>query len=239
MCGHVFCYQCVSEYLTGDDNMCPATGCKELVGSDVIFSKATLRSFISDDLDGGPVNYQFVDKALVMQTDYNSSKIRAVLDILQAHSKLNSSDTEPCSSIGCNGSSSLVKEIEESSHSGVNVVRHTTIYSNMPNEGPIKTIVFSQWTSMLDLVEMSMSQSCIQYRRLDGRMSLASRDRAVRDFNLDPEVVVYCSFTLLERLLLGSFVAGNLCMVNFLIGLIRSSSTKIRTVKMSCRLLLC
>ncbi|PON87722.1 Cdk-activating kinase assembly factor [Trema orientale] len=199
MCGHVFCYQCVSEYLTGDDNMCPATECKELVGSDVIFSKATLRSCISDDLDGSP-DYQFVDKAIVMQTDYSSSKIRAVLEILQSHSKPNSLDTEPCSSVGCNGSSSLVKEIVDSCHSGISVVKRTTTYSKMPNEGPIKTIVFSQWTSMLDLVEMALNQSYIQYRRLDGTMSLASRDRGVKDFNSDPEVTV----------MLMSLKAGNL-----------------------------
>ena len=169
--------------------MCPAAECKELVGSDVIFSKATLRSCISDDLDGGsPVNYPFVDKSLVMQTDYSSSKIKAVLEILQSHSKPNSLDTEPSSSVGCNGSSSLGKEIADSWHSGVTVVKHTTTYSNMPNEAPIKTIVFSQWTSMLDLVEKALNQSFIQYRRLDGTMSLASRDRGVKDFNSDPEV---------------------------------------------------
>jgi DNA repair protein RAD16 len=43
MRGHVFCYQCVSEYLTGDDNTCLASDCKEQLGSDVVFSEATLR----------------------------------------------------------------------------------------------------------------------------------------------------------------------------------------------------
>ncbi|XP_062107990.1 helicase-like transcription factor CHR28 isoform X2 [Humulus lupulus] len=202
MCGHVFCYQCVSEYLTGDDNTCPATECKEQVGSDVIFSKATLRSCISDDLDGSPVNYPFVDKTLVMQSDYSSSKIKAVIEILQSHSKPNYLDGEPCSSVsaGCNGSSSLVKEFANSCHSRVDVLKHTTTYSNKPIEGPIKTIVFSQWTSMLDLVEDSLKQACIQYRRLDGTMSLVSRDKGVKDFNSDPEVTV----------MLMSLKAGNL-----------------------------
>ncbi|KAK9988170.1 hypothetical protein SO802_028409 [Lithocarpus litseifolius] len=60
-------------------------------------------------------------------------------------------------------------------------------YSETPDEGPIKTIIFSQWTSMLDLVETSLSESCIQYTRLDGTMTLGARDRAVKDFNTDPE----------------------------------------------------
>ncbi|CAH1416677.1 unnamed protein product [Lactuca virosa] len=55
---------------------------------------------------------------------------------------------------------------------------------------PIKAIVFSQWTRMLDLVEASLSQHCIEYRRLDGSMSLVSRDMAVKEFNTDPEVIV-------------------------------------------------
>jgi hypothetical protein len=38
-CGHVFGYQCVLEYLTGDDNTCPANDCKEQLGEDVVFSK--------------------------------------------------------------------------------------------------------------------------------------------------------------------------------------------------------
>jgi DNA repair protein RAD16 len=61
-------------------------------------------------------------------------------------------------------------------------------YSNSSTEGPIKAIVFSQWTSMLDLVEISLNQYCIQYRRLDGTLTLSSRDRAVKDLNTDPKV---------------------------------------------------
>ncbi|KAH8510901.1 hypothetical protein Peur_052536 [Populus x canadensis] len=79
-------------------------------------------------------------------------------------------------------------------------------YSNLLTEGPIKAIVFSQWTSMLDLVEISLNQYCIQCRRLDGiTMTLSSRDRAVKDFNTDHEagnlgmnMVVACHVILLD-----------------------------------------
>ncbi|XP_048333451.2 helicase-like transcription factor CHR28 [Ziziphus jujuba] len=168
MCGHVFCYQCVSEYLTGDDNMCPVSECKQQVGSDVIFSKATLKRCIYNDPDDSPVKSQFADNALVRQNEYSSSKIRALLEILQAHHKLNNQNSELSIKMEYNGNMS----------------------PKLPNEQPIKAIVFSQWTSMLDLVEMSLNQSSIQYRRLDGTMTLASRDRAVKDFNTDPEVTV-------------------------------------------------
>ncbi|XP_020966596.1 helicase-like transcription factor CHR28 [Arachis ipaensis] len=52
MCGHVFCYQCVSDYLNGDGNTCSAPGCKAALAKDGVFSKATLRSCLSDELGG-------------------------------------------------------------------------------------------------------------------------------------------------------------------------------------------
>ncbi|KAL8460394.1 hypothetical protein ACS0TY_032071 [Phlomoides rotata] len=53
-----------------------------------------------------------------------------------------------------------------------------------------KAIVFSQWTGMLDLLEGFLKNSSLQYRRLDGTMPIAARDRAVKDFNTLPEVTV-------------------------------------------------
>ncbi|XP_040997127.1 helicase-like transcription factor CHR28 isoform X3 [Juglans microcarpa x Juglans regia] len=192
VCGHVFCYQCVSEYLTGDDNTCPAPGCKEQLGSDIVFSKASLSSCLYDDVDSPTISRS--TERLVLQNEYGSSKIRAVLEILQTHCK------RP-KSMECNGSP-LSQEMTyiENGHSGVGAIKHTTVFSKPPAEGPIKAIVFSQWTSMLDLVEISLNDSCIEYRRLDGTMTLGARDRAVRDFNTDSEVTV----------MLMSLKAGNL-----------------------------
>lgn len=53
-----------------------------------------------------------------------------------------------------------------------------------------KAIVFSQWRGMLDLVEVQLKNSSIQYRRLNGRMSVHARDKVVKDFNTIPEVTV-------------------------------------------------
>ncbi|KAM2658221.1 hypothetical protein EV2_020960 [Malus domestica] len=183
MCGHVFCYQCVSEHLTGDDNTCPDAECKEQVGSDVVFSKSTLISCLSNNLDGTPMNSELGEKSIVLQNEYSSSKVRAIIEILQSHLEHNST--------GSSGDPAFGTEITDSIYSG---------FSSSPNNGPIKTIIFSQWTGMLDLVEASLNEYCIQYRRLDGTMSLASRDRAVKDFNTDPEIIV----------MLMSLKAGNL-----------------------------
>ncbi|KAJ8769906.1 hypothetical protein K2173_008988 [Erythroxylum novogranatense] len=180
MCGHVFCYQCVSEYLTGDDNMCPAPNCKELLGSDIVFSEATLRSCISANFDISSGYSNLEEKSIVLQDEYCSSKIKAVLEILHTLSRVQCSVSDQNGFTECNETS--------------------TTCSNMPSKGPIKTIIFSQWTSMLDLVQTSLNNYCIQYRRLDGKMTLGSRDKAVKDFNSDPEVIV----------MLMSLKAGNL-----------------------------
>ncbi|WCJ38974.1 SNF2 domain-containing protein / helicase domain-containing protein / zinc finger protein-related [Euphorbia peplus] len=152
MCGHVFCYQCVSDFLTGDENECPARGCKEQLGTDIVFSEDTLKSRMSDNQNSGAEHSESDGRSIVLHNEYSSSKIKAVVDILLSHRQKKSSDPEL--------------------------------------EGPIKTIIFSQWTGMLDLVQASLKHHRMDFRRLDGTMSLIARDKAVKDFNNDPKVTV-------------------------------------------------
>ena len=54
-----------------------------------------------------------------------------------------------------------------------------------------KTIVFSQWTSLLDLVEVPLKHKLKQkYCRYDGGMSRDQRDRSILDFMENPETKV-------------------------------------------------
>ncbi|PKI63962.1 hypothetical protein CRG98_015638, partial [Punica granatum] len=85
MCGHVFCYQCVSEYLTGDDNMCPESKCREQLGPDFVYTKATLRSCMSSCSESASTSSRPAVQSWIMDADYTSSKIKAVLQILQDH----------------------------------------------------------------------------------------------------------------------------------------------------------
>ncbi|KAK8311029.1 hypothetical protein V6Z12_D02G224200 [Gossypium hirsutum] len=200
MCCHVFCYQCVSEHLTGDDNTCPARGCKEQLGADIVFSRSTLRICITDGYNGSLVHPQF-ENSVILQDEYSSSKIKTVIEILKSKCLLKNSSLESQSAIGCSETSlSSEQTYKETDHSGIRVVKRTTVYSNSLADRPTKAIVFSQWTRMLDLVEHSLRNHSINYRRLDGTMSLAARDRNVKDFNNDPEVTV----------MLMSLKAGNL-----------------------------
>lgn len=54
------------------------------------------------------------------------------------------------------------------------------------DEGVIKTVVFSQWTSMLDKVEDALEAAGIRYDRLDGTMKRDERTRAMDALKYDP-----------------------------------------------------
>ncbi|OOG00516.1 hypothetical protein ASPCADRAFT_502814 [Aspergillus carbonarius ITEM 5010] len=66
-------------------------------------------------------------------------------------------------------------------------------------EGNEKTIIFSQFTSLLDLLEIPISREGWQYRRYDGTMKVADRTASVLDFTDNPDC----------RILLVSLKAGN------------------------------
>jgi len=54
-----------------------------------------------------------------------------------------------------------------------------------------KSIVFSQWTSMLDLIESAFVAAKIKCVRLDGKMPQYQREKAIKQFQEDPEVTVF------------------------------------------------
>ncbi|KAI1752665.1 SNF2 family N-terminal domain-containing protein [Xylaria castorea] len=65
------------------------------------------------------------------------------------------------------------------------------VVRNMTFSGPgDKSIVFSYWTSTLDLLSQLLGQSKTAYRQVDGRTSYAERSKALKAFKEDPEVVV-------------------------------------------------
>ncbi|XP_074269916.1 helicase-like transcription factor CHR28 isoform X2 [Silene latifolia] len=182
ICGHVFCNQCISERLTGDDNQCPVIKCKTQLCASSIFSKGALKSCrLSPEFsrDGSQVcspseSYDQAELAELSPAHcFNSSKIKTALKVLKSLSKPQ-----------------------------MIILDNTSMESSITDESPVaskgsassgvveKAIVFSQWTSMLDLLEDGLKECSIHYRRLDGTMSVLARDKAVKDFNTLPEVSV-------------------------------------------------
>ncbi|KAK9051732.1 hypothetical protein SSX86_028360 [Deinandra increscens subsp. villosa] len=164
-CEHVFCNQCLLEHLSSDDSQCPSSKCKVILNTSSIFSKETLKSSLDDEL----TEFSGVVKAEVNEPSACSSFSNIV-----ASEALDSSKIKAAVEV----LESIVKPREiGSDDNNVKVVRE-------------KAIVFSQWTRMLDLLEACLNKSSIGYRRLDGAMSIAARDKAVKDFNTLPEASV-------------------------------------------------
>ncbi|CDM29470.1 hypothetical protein DTO013E5_5196 [Penicillium roqueforti] len=53
-----------------------------------------------------------------------------------------------------------------------------------------KTVVFSQWTSFLNLIEPHLKQRGIKFARVDGKMQSVKRDNSINSFSNDPECTV-------------------------------------------------
>ena len=57
---------------------------------------------------------------------------------------------------------------------------------NGGNPAEDKVIVFSTWTTTLDLLEVVLQSKDISFRRLDGKCSLQEREAAVENMRDDP-----------------------------------------------------
>lgn len=53
-----------------------------------------------------------------------------------------------------------------------------------------KVVIFSQWTSFLDIVEHQLNENGFKYTRIDGKMLPPRRDAAMTTFEKDPECTI-------------------------------------------------
>jgi len=60
----------------------------------------------------------------------------------------------------------------------------------MPSEPPIKSVIFSGWTSHLDLIQMALEDNNIPYTRLDGKMTRMARTAALDKVRTDSSISV-------------------------------------------------
>lgn len=60
-----------------------------------------------------------------------------------------------------------------------------------PSSLPVKSIVFSQWTSMLNIIQHSLTKRGHKFVRLDGSMSREERAQVINEFQTDPSICVF------------------------------------------------
>nr|XP_043620780.1 helicase-like transcription factor CHR28 [Erigeron canadensis] len=166
-CEHVFCNQCILEHLSSDDSHCPSAKCKSILSRSSVFCKSTLSVSVSDQ----PCS----EEAEVVEPCSSNGPIDQLK--IEATKALESSKIKAAIEV-----LKSISKPQEITLNDTDFMRNSVVKE--------KAIVFSQWTGMLDLVEVCLKDSSIGYRRLDGTMSVVARDKAVKDFNTLPEVTV-------------------------------------------------
>ncbi|CAE6420337.1 unnamed protein product [Rhizoctonia solani] len=101
-----------------------------------------------------------------LQSAKHSTKIKALIDDLMPFSRANPY------SINYDPSSAEVQSVDKN--------------GNVVDDAPCKSVVFSQWTSMLDKIEDALEEAAIRFSRLDGTMKREDRSRAMDALKLDP-----------------------------------------------------
>ncbi|WQF87942.1 Putative helicase, Zinc finger, RING-type, Zinc finger, RING/FYVE/PHD-type [Colletotrichum destructivum] len=90
----------------------------------------------------------------------------------------------PCSAGAHNPSSTKIEAL----------VRNLRLEQAVNRQGieipPVKSVVFSYWTKMLDLTQMALHSNGFSFERIDGQMSLRSRSAAIHRFAEDMSCTV-------------------------------------------------
>ncbi|CAG9467162.1 unnamed protein product [Pedinophyceae sp. YPF-701] len=204
-CRHVFCAQCAAPALGGGPGadsggfQCPFCGL-ELSSIDLFTPDALAAADPSKAAEGKALARESAaGRACAVGEVPSSSKLDELMRQLDEMAGKSKSKKEPgAGAAGAAGGYSRVKSDRKLLGSfrklpPVPVAPAAAAGSGTASTAaamPDKAIVFSQWTSMLDLVQARLDAKKYGYRRLDGTMSIAHRERAIEDFQQRPEVTV-------------------------------------------------
>ncbi|EGO04472.1 hypothetical protein SERLA73DRAFT_82405 [Serpula lacrymans var. lacrymans S7.3] len=171
-CQHLFCLSCYRQCVcpgwpnVSQDTLRSCSACQTgLRPRDAVEVKPD-----SPGLDSAPkkrsVKREKRTKGVNLENFHPSTKVKSLLGDLIQFSKANpySANYDPAS-------------IE---------VQMVDDQGNRLDDGIVKTVVFSQWTSMLDKVEDALEVAGIRYDRLDGTMKRDERTRAMEALKHEP-----------------------------------------------------
>ena len=91
---------------------------------------------------------------------------------------------QPAASLGESSQEDVLDIDPETTSSKIEAMIHILKASDA--EDNTKTVVFSQWTSFLNIVETQLYKHGLNFTRIDGKMSAARRDAAIETLNTDP-----------------------------------------------------
>ncbi|KAI0756790.1 SNF2 family N-terminal domain-containing protein [Daedaleopsis nitida] len=175
-CQHLFCVGCFRNStfpgwpnVQADVHRCCSVCQTALAPNDAVLINldcSTLESMLSSGPKKKPGKKEKRQKGIALEDFHPSTKVRALLGDLIQFSKANpySANYDP----------------------GAIEVQMVDNEGNCLDDGVTKTVVFSQWTSMLDKVEDALEIANIRYDRLDGTMKRDERTKAMDALKHDP-----------------------------------------------------
>jgi len=160
-CGHVMCSSCFHTCTSQGPKLCPVCRERLPLKSDI----SSLESLCSESLDSEIVIQP--GKTSIISSHWRpSSKLSILFQKLHEISRLNH-----------RLKSGALKSCEK--------------YDLNDSKKPVKVLIFSQWTNMLDLVEHECSSNKMRFARLDGKLSVSKREQAIELFNNNPDVNIF------------------------------------------------
>lgn len=167
-CGHLFCKNCILRHLLSDPafSACASCGQKVLPGDLIPLPKKEDKNAAPS----GSFDLSFPAKPVSPPSSYSASTAGSTSS--------SASNSNPMASMAWKSSTKIDALMQEL----------TEVISRDPT---VKSIVFSQWTSMLDLVEIPLKSAGIRFVRLDGSMPQNQREVSIRSFRADPAVKVF------------------------------------------------
>ncbi|KAJ8539997.1 hypothetical protein K7X08_026386 [Anisodus acutangulus] len=109
----------------------------------------------------------------------------------------------------------LLAHISFASHTSTKIdALREEIRFMVERDGSAKAIVFSQFTSFLDLIHYSLQKSGISCVQLDGSMTMAARDSAITRFTEDPDCRIFLMSLKAGGVALNLTVASHVFLMN-------------------------
>jgi SNF2 family DNA or RNA helicase len=194
VCGHIYCRQCVSSLVSMAGHgaaeaelayHCPA--CGHTLGRHDTYGLGALEAA---GKPGGKVGQGNGASGSARPEWQSSAKVDALLKVLgELRTKGTGAAAAPARAVARSVSGAKLAEALARSKGGsgrpAGQGSGGRVVASME-----KVIVFSQWTSMLDLVETPLKQQGYEFRRLDGTMTIPARQAAIQDFSSCADVTV-------------------------------------------------
>ncbi|GAA5901516.1 uncharacterized protein JCM6883_000238 [Sporobolomyces salmoneus] len=186
-CQHIFCHECFKSkvcaawpQVTGDDTAACTTCRTELVPAldAVEIGAKELQRSLEQALDQQIAeDKKQKGKKKATRLFEHSTKTRALLLDLLPFSQANPSSP--------NYDPDALKPLEGQEHPPMQTIGLQPITGEI-----VKSVVFSQWTALLDRLSDALDAEHIAHRRLDGSMNRDQRNDAMEAFKIDPKCEV-------------------------------------------------